>query len=329
MIKLGINPDLFGGEHKKLSLSIKKSTVLKITRIVSVVAMLLAGFFVFLAVSEYMALNSKSATLTSIANYNLQGLKTSALTKDALQNATDLKDLTAIHQEAFSEKDISVQYFDKLQQPYTYFLQYILFPSMNIWKDRYGDTIDTTIVGQEYLKKNPYVDNNLIAHWTDFFRDIGRNTQYNEINDISIGTLEENENGSFTIPIDVSFSSSNKRSFLMLVDKLSITSNRGNISLINEFMYNLWEQIKTSKRDQLSGAANMDQELGKRLYRWLNGISGSGATSPIVTEEIVDRAVLQTVGCTDTNQAFCYFKFREKFRSIPLLAYTLGFPGNN
>lgn len=328
-MKLGINPQLFGGEHKKLSFSIKKPAVLRITRIAMVIALLLAGFFIFLGISEYMSLNNKSATLTSISNYNLQGLKTNPLTKDALQNATDLKDLTAIHQEALSEKDMSVQYFDKLQQPYTYFLQYILFPSMNIWKDRYGDTIDTTIVGQEYLQKNPYVDNNLIAHWTDFFRDIGRNTQYNEINDISIGVLEENENGSFTVPIDVSFSSSNKRSFLMLVDKLSITSNRGNISLINEFMYNLWEQIKTSNGSQLDSASNADQELGKRLYQWLYGITTTGATSPIVTEEIVDRAVLQTVGCTDTNQAFCYFKFREKFRSIPLLAYTLGFPGNN
>ena len=134
---------------------------------------------------------------------------------------------------------------------------------MNIRKDRYSDTIDTTIVGQKYLQINPYVDNNLIAHWTDFFRDIGRNTQYNEINDITIGSLTENENGSFVIPIDVSFSSSNKRSFLMLVDKLSITSNRGNISLINEFLYNLWEQIRKEKSPLLSGTANVDLEIGK------------------------------------------------------------------
>lgn len=60
----------------------------------------------------------------------------------------------------------------------------------------------------------------------------------------------------------------------------------------------------------------------------MNAAAGTPEAS-FVTESIVDRAVLSTVGCTDNNLAFCYFKFREKFRSIPLLAYTLGFPGNS
>lgn len=211
---------------KKFSFSMKKTTVLKLARTIAVLAGLGAVALIGLAVSDYISLNKKSNELTALSRYNMQTLKTNTLTKDAIQTAKDIKDVIAIHQDALAEKEMSVQYFEKLQKPYTYFLQYILFPSMNIWKDRYSDKIDTSIVGQEYLQKNPYVDNNLISHWTDFFRDIGKNTQYNEINDISIGSLTENENGSFTIPIDVSFSSSNKRSFLMLVDKLSITSNR-------------------------------------------------------------------------------------------------------
>lgn len=72
----------------------------------------------------------------------------------------------------------------------------------------------------------------------------------------------------------------------------------------------------------------MDQDIGKGLYQWLYA-SANSDNAIFVTEAIVDKAVLNTVGCSDTNQAFCYFKFREKFRSIPLLAYTLGFPGNN
>ena len=237
---------------KKFSFTMKKATALKLARTIAVLVGLLAVILIGLGVSEFLVLNKKSNTLTALSNYNIQTIRTNPLTKDYVQNATDIKDIIAVHQEALSEKEISVQYFDKLQKPYTYFLQYILFPSMNIWKDSYSDKIDTTIVGQEYLQRNPYMDNNLISHWTDFFRDIGRNTQYNEINDISIGQLTENENGSFTLPIDVSFSSSNKRSFLMLVDKLSITSNRGNISLINEFMYNLWDQLKATHSIALS-----------------------------------------------------------------------------
>lgn len=326
MISLNLFKKANGDEKKKISFAIKKKTVLQIARGVLILAVLLSGLFAFLSISEFMKLNAMSSSLTDLSHYNIQTLKANPLVKDELQDATDLTDLIEIHKEALAEKDVSVDYFSKLQKPYTYFFQYILFPSMNIWKDRYSDVIDTSIVGQEYLKQNPYIDNNLIAHWTDFFRDIGRNTQYNEINDISIGTLTENENGSFVIPINVSFSSSNKRSFLMLVDKLSITSNRGNISLINEFLYNLWEEAKKVNSAELSG--NIDQSIGKWIYQWMNADAGTPEAS-FLTETIVDRAVLSTVGCSDNNLAFCYFKFREKFRSIPLLAYTLGFPSSN
>ncbi len=229
----------------------------------ALVAGILAVVAIGLATKDYMALNAQSSDLTSIGNYDIQVLRSSNLAKDAIANVADVKDLITFHQDAMTEKERSVNYFSDLQKPYKYFLQYILFPSMNIWKDRYGDKIDTTIIGQSYLQKNPYMDNNLIAHWTDFFRDIGKNTQYNEINDISIGTLSENINDSFTLPISLSFSSTNKRSFLMLVDKLSITSNRGNISLINEFLYNLWQEIDESKAAELSGANDVDRMIGR------------------------------------------------------------------
>ena len=312
---------------RKMSFSVDKKKTLKITKIVCVVAAVLAVAAISLAVRDYIVLNEKSSALTQLSLYNVQNLRANALTKDSMQGISDIKDLITLQQDALSEKNASITYFAKLQTPYEQFLNYILFPSMNIWKDRYNNTINTAIIGQQYLSKNPYMDNNLISHWTDFFRHIGRNTQYNEINDISIGRLQENTNGSFTLPIDVSFSSSNKRSFLMLVDKLSITSNRGNISLINEFMYNLWDEVKKDMNLEATGNAEttLDERIGKGMYEWLNG---TGNTR-FVTEEEVDRAVMQTVGCTDTNQNFCYFKFREKFRSIPLLAYTLGFPANN
>ena len=282
------------------------------------------------SIRKYILLNKQSAELVEISHYNTQVLKGSPLTKDIPQEAKTIGDVITNYQDVISERNMSIEYFAKLQKPYEYLLQYILFPSMNIWKDRYTNTIDTTIIGQQYLLKNPYVDNNLIANRTDFFRDIGRNTQYNEINDISIGAIVEKENGSFTLPIDVSFSSSNKRSFLMLVDKLSTTSNRSNISLINEFLYNLWEQLKEeqgllSGSTAIAGTGTIDEQIGKGMYEWLYTTGNAN----FVTEATVDKAVLQTVGCTDSGQDFCYYKFREKFRTIPLLAYNLGFSGSN
>lgn len=318
MVALNVN-DTPLKPKKKFSFSVDKKKALQIARIAMVISLLLAVGLVALGVRDFIVLNEKSSTLADLSYYNVQVLKTNNFTKEAMQNVTDIKNVITLQQDALSEKESSIAYFTKLQTPYEYFLQYILFPSMNIRKDRYANTIDTTIIGQSYLQKNPYMDNNLISHWTDFFRDIGKNTQYNEINDISIGKLTENLNGSFTLPINVSFSSSNKRSFLMLVDKLSITSNRGNISLINELLYNLWDQVEKDMTAELSGSADKNQAIGKGMYDWLYGTNATH----FITETEVDKAVMQTVECSDANQDFCYFKFREKFRSIPLLAYTL------
>jgi len=46
------------------------------------------------------------------------------------------------------------------------------------------------------------------------------------------------------MPITVSFRANSKRAFLLLSDKLSMTSNKENISLINEFFYYLRNEIK-------------------------------------------------------------------------------------
>jgi hypothetical protein len=55
----------------------------------------------------------------------------------------------------------------------------------------------------------------------------------------------------FYIPISVSFSSPSKRSFLLLVNKLSITSNQSNIALLNEFFFYLLNEIKQKKSEEI------------------------------------------------------------------------------
>lgn len=142
------------------------------------------------------------------------------------------------------KKSFSMQ-FQKLQAPYNYFLQFIYLPPLNIWQDPFTKDIDTNLMWDRFLTKNPYVDTNQINKWSDFFRNIWQNFVYNDITNIMIKPISlDSTKGYFKIPIEVSFQSPDRRSFLMLINKLSITSNKRNVSLINEFTYNLWSVLK-------------------------------------------------------------------------------------
>lgn len=68
---------------------------------------------------------------------------------------------------------------------------------------------------------------------------------------MKIGDFLEDEKGFFSMPITVSFTANSKRAFLLLVDKLSMTSNKENISLINEFFYYLRGEIKKGKEKEI------------------------------------------------------------------------------
>jgi hypothetical protein len=55
------------------------------------------------------------------------------------------------------------------------------------------------------------------------------------------------------MPITLSFTSPDKRSFLFLIDKISMTSQKQNIALINEFTTNLRDAITVQHAAVLSG----------------------------------------------------------------------------
>jgi len=73
---------------------------------------------------------------------------------------------------------------------------------------------------------------------------------------MTIGDFVEDENGFFSMPITVSFVANSKRAFLLLADKLSATSNKENISLINEFFYYLRGEIKKGKTTEIKALEN-------------------------------------------------------------------------
>ncbi len=115
---------------------------------------------------------------------------------------------------------------------------------MNIWKDQYTNEIDETLIGKKFLQNNTYLDVNLISQWTDFFKNIGVDSLNNDIKSINVGSVSEGSNGTFSISFDVSFTAKTKRSFLLFIDKMSITSNKDNVALINTFFFNLWGVLK-------------------------------------------------------------------------------------
>lgn len=344
--------------------------LLHIMQWVLVVAILLLGALVYFTVMQYMTMQSRTKWLGSINLYASQKTKvTSTSFRKQLDAQNTVDDVIALYGQTNAQLDITQKYYDQLQQPYHHFLQYFLLPPLNIWKDKYTGKIDDKLVGKKFLTENIYLDVNLISQWTDFFKNIGANSPKNDIKNIKVGTITEKDGGIFTMPIDVSFVAETKRSFLLLVDKVSMTSNRANLSLLNEFFYHLWGTLKEKQAllqqgswqntmttdlqpmdaswvvwedaatvgtdpGMMSGetqsvmpaisAVMTDAQLGEKIYEWAK--SGSNT---FITDEDINEAIRRTVGCDKSEGPVCYFRFREKYRSIPELAYTIWLQKSN
>lgn len=288
-------------------------TILLITQIVFAVILLWVLAIGYVVINKYVSLNRKADQLAQLAYYDQrkEGLKQdNGFLKDQ-NTAKIISEVSALYTTKKDQFNQTNDYYQNLQTPYENFLQYFFLPPLNIWKDKYTGKIDETLIGKKYLEDNTYLDVNLISQWTDFFKNIGWDSSQNEIKSISIWAIGEKESWTFSIPIDVTFSAQKKRPFLLLVDKLSITSNRENVSLINDFFFNFWNVLK-EKDDTKS-----DQQIGEELYAWAHS-----GTSNYVTDDDVVKAIRNTASCDQTTEAqLCYFNFREKMRTIPSLAY--------
>lgn len=155
---------------------------------------------------------------------------------------------------------------------------------------------------------------------------------------MKIGEINELDNGFFNIPITISFKSDSKRAFLLLVDKLSLTSNINNLGLLNDFSYYLFDAIRALKSDALEQlkseyalekSEDQDEKtfnnavISRHLYRRLS--SDASTENVLLDEEVIDRAIKQSVVCgKDEASDICYFRFRDKYRTIPGLAYGIG-----
>lgn len=224
----------------------------KILLLIAIATSALAVYFGIQLYNDISYLNGKSSELHLLANYDTRTLESNAITNPILKNSDTIQDLLQENMSTAGEISKYTDYLHSLQIPYTYLLQYIYLPSLNVWKEKYTDKIDTNLIGINFLEKNPYNDITLLQNRGDFFKSLGDNNESNDVVDMKIGDFLEDETGFFSMPITVSFVANSKRAFLLLADKLSITSNKENVSLINEFFYYLRNEIKKGKTKEIN-----------------------------------------------------------------------------
>jgi len=303
------------------------------------VAVLTIFYAIFLGYKIYVRvldLESRNYSLKDLLNYNITTLKLNSVTKKDVNLMKTIDEIIIYDQEIRGESLRYKSYLEDLQVPYTYLMKNIFLPSLNIWKDPYLWTIDTDLIWEKFLKKNPYDDILLLSKWSDFFKYVGNNNETNEVKSISVWDIQEMSDGYFKIPVSVSFVAHSKRSFLLLVDKLSVTSNEKNISLIDEFLYNLWLVIKDTKQSEIQKLSDLynksytwlflenqivdqDKVIGFAVYRRVF----QDEPTVLVDEDVLFKTIKKIVMCEDKDQNLCLFQFREKYRAIPRLAYFL------
>ena len=302
-------------------------------RIYSIVTLFVAlvmicSFIYYVVLTQ--RINTQSDQLTQLRQYDLSSITQNETLKDALPLRQTIGDMVKYGDQLREQVTSYGNYRKQLSLPYTYFLHYVYTPSLNIWKDPFTQKIDTNLVWEKYLVKNPYNDIALIQKRTNFFKDMGSVDQYNTITNISIGDITPQSGGFFGIPVTVQFETPDRRSFLLLVNKLSMTSYADNVSSMSEFMYNIWDVIKKERKDViqrerdwliLSWVQNDDAFIGYMMYQ---RVYGTGDITSLIDATIINKAIAQTAWCTDQSSDECLYLFRDKYRYIPYLAYGVG-----
>ena len=296
-------------------------------------------FAISMIVYWYMTittLDNESPTLNSVTSYSLDSLSSNENIKEVAPFWKTLDDMFVFNNQLVDAININKKHREELSLPFDNFLYLYYTPSLNIWRDPFKQTIDTSLIGKKYLDNNPYGDIALMEQWTDFFKDVWLSDWYNKISNINIWSIESlPQEGYFGMNIKVNFESPDKRSFLLLVNKLSMTAYLENVSLINEFVFYVRENIKKEKWSDLENlqknleetlpyvANNQDKLIGYLLYDW---VSWTGENK-LISADIMNKAIRQTAWCIDEDQKKCNYLFRQKTRNIPYLAYGVGKDG--
>lgn len=329
--------NLFFAKVKKIFVAIynffgNKEFDSKLMSALAFCSVVLALYFWFNLYTEIRNLQTKNSQLINLSTYDTNILQKNNYTKNFWKNWDNILDLTKENDQIKSDIERYNEYLRDLQIPYKDFLQYIYLPVLNIWKDKYTNQIDTEMMGIKFLQNNPYSDIVLIQKRSDFFKNVWENWESNEISDITIWDIIESNSWFFHIPVSVSFVSNSKRSFLLLVDKLSMTSSKENISSINEFFYYLRDQIKKDKSSEIKDLTKKYEILfwswnltdqNKIIWYHLYNRVFNNQENILIDNKIIDKTVKAVIACDDINDELCYYKFREKYRDIPEFGYLI------
>ena len=218
----------------------------------------------------------------------------------------------------------------------------------------YGKIFNMSVLWQRYLETDKFQDLYLIQYWSDFAKYVWNDADYNTVDSIVIWdkvVMEENPEYFYT-PITISFSSPNKRSFLLFVNKLSTTSNQNNISLLNEFFFYLLKAIREEKanainqlmqdyREEFSISSSWDfpvnfsdlteeqlsiyrdRVIWYNLYHWINGDLEWWETE-LIDDDVITKTIRASALCQESDEdQECFYNFREKYRNLPYLAYKI------
>ena len=303
-----------------------------------VVLLLTTLIFIGLAFYRNHALNQRLSQLEQLKNYQLNTFKNDELMADLKDELpTNFNEMLELYTTTKTTKERVEAELNFKKSVYSDFLRNFLLPSLNIWKDPYTQQIDLSILGKKYLQKNPYQDISLLSQWSSIIRESGKDIETNEVVNMQIWEIKEGGNWFFNIPISISFKSNSKRAFLLLVDKLSLTSNINNIWLLNDFTYHLFDTIREEKAEEIKnliqtyGAKKSDamdektfknQIIAHYLYNFLE--SKSDEVNLLIDNALVDKVIKQSIVCGEKeSSATCYFRFRDKYRTIPGLAYSI------
>lgn len=314
-----------------------------------------AGFYWWIVYEKYESINSRTSNLKQLSTYNNLTPNESVLslyiegndinTVDGMISVSDNIYDTLVNREEFKQQQKS--YYEVL-------LQNIYLPSLNLRKNPYTQNFDLSILWQKYLEKDKFQDLYLIQYRSDFVKYVGNDADYNVVESISIWDIEPVEDTDyFYIPISIWFTSPNKRSFLLLVNKLSMTSNSNNVALLNEFFFYLlmnikerkatainklmmeyWEEFSTSSnRDGPKNFEDLDEEsllqyqdkvIWYNLYKWLNYNWTGDNRTPLIDDALIVETIRENTLCDNTtSNSECFYNFREKYRNLPYLAYKV------
>ncbi len=326
------------GGKIEISFGITKQSYLVALSILGIMTVIFCGSL-FLIWNKHNELLQRTRDLKQLDSYDLKNFSQSEqLAEDKENMPQTIAEMVEMHKLSQEEKERIEGELNFKKSVYTEFLRNLLLPSLNIWKDPYTNELDLSILGKKYLDTNPYQDIALLSQWSSIVRESWKDVGDNEVVNMKIWEIRELENGFFNIPITISFKSDSKRAFLLLVDKLSLTSNINNLWLLNDFSYYLFDAIREQKAEALAQLISeygiskpMDQDektfnnavISRYLYTWLT--TEDTNENKLLDEQVIDSAIKQSIVCgKDEASDICYFRFRDKYRTIPGLAYGIG-----